>query len=54
MNIVYQLMSGGNGDFMDLYEELPWLELIEYPGQEVIIFKYLYIITYILFRLRNE
>lgn len=35
MNIVYQLLSGGDGDFEDLYEKVPWLDLVEYPGQQV-------------------
>jgi len=33
MNIVYQLLSGGDGAFESLYEKVPWLEFIEYPGQ---------------------
>jgi len=33
MNIVHQLRSGGDGDFSDIYWEVPWLELVEYPGQ---------------------
>jgi len=33
MNIVHQIRSGGDCDFSDIYWEVPWLELIEYPGQ---------------------
>ena len=33
MNIVHQLRSGGDRDFRDVYEEVPWLELVERPGQ---------------------
>jgi len=34
MNIVYQLLSGGEGEFESLYEKVPWLEFVEYPGQQ--------------------
>uniref|UniRef100_A0A6U6IUK7 Sulfotransferase domain-containing protein n=1 Tax=Odontella aurita TaxID=265563 RepID=A0A6U6IUK7_9STRA len=33
MNIAYQLREGGKGDFEDLYEEIPWIEFVEHPGQ---------------------
>ncbi len=33
MNIVYQLLVGGNADFRDVYEEVPWIEFLGYPGQ---------------------
>lgn len=33
MNIVHQLRSGGDPEFRDVYEEIPWLELVERPGQ---------------------
>jgi hypothetical protein len=33
MNIVYQLLTGGDPDFADIYAEVPWLELLEAPGQ---------------------
>jgi len=33
MNIVHQLRTGGDGNFSDIYWEVPWLELLEYPGQ---------------------
>ncbi|HRI69447.1 MAG TPA: sulfotransferase domain-containing protein [Polyangium sp.] len=31
MNIVHQLRSGGDGDFKDVYVEVPWLEFVEGP-----------------------
>jgi len=34
MNIVYQLLSGGDDKFEDLYEKVPWVELRERPGQQ--------------------
>lgn len=34
MNIVYQLLSEGDGEFESLYEKVPWLEFTEYPGQK--------------------
>jgi aryl sulfotransferase len=33
MNIVYQLLHGGDPDFADIYAEVPWIELVERPGQ---------------------
>lgn len=33
MNIVYQLLTGGTPDFQDIYEEVPWIEFVAYPGQ---------------------
>jgi len=33
MNIVHQLRTGGDPSFRDVYEEVPWLELVERPGQ---------------------
>ena len=33
MNIVHQLLTGGTADFRDIYEEVPWIELLAYPGQ---------------------
>lgn len=33
MNIVYQLFTGGTAEFRDIYEEVPWIELLGYPGQ---------------------
>ena len=33
MNIVYQLLTGGTADFRDIYEEVPWIELLAHPGQ---------------------
>jgi len=33
MNIVYQLFTGGTPDFRDIYEEVPWIEFLDYPGQ---------------------
>jgi len=35
MNIVHQLRTGGDGTFSDIYWEVPWLELVEYPGQNL-------------------
>ena len=32
MNIVHQLRSGGDSSFRDIYEEMPWLELVPGPG----------------------
>ena len=31
MNIVHQLRGGGNPDFVDIYAEVPWLELVTSP-----------------------
>ena len=33
MNIVYQLLTGGDPDFEDIYAEVPWIELLQRPGQ---------------------
>ncbi|WP_095011731.1 sulfotransferase domain-containing protein [Tsuneonella mangrovi] len=33
MNIVHQLLTGGTADFRDIYEEVPWIELLNYPGE---------------------
>jgi len=33
MNIVYQLLTGGTADFRDIYEEVPWIELLSHPRQ---------------------
>lgn len=33
MNIVHQLFTGGTADFRDIYEEVPWMEFLGYPGQ---------------------
>lgn len=33
MNIVYQLLNGGTADFRDIYEEVPWIEFVAYPGE---------------------
>ena len=33
MNIVYQLLTGGDADFEDIYAEVPWIELLQRPGQ---------------------
>ncbi len=33
MNIVYQLLVGGDAEFRDVYEEVPWIEFLAYPGQ---------------------
>jgi len=33
MNIVYQLLTGGDPDFADIYTEVPWLEFVARPGQ---------------------
>ncbi|MBK8961435.1 MAG: sulfotransferase domain-containing protein [Proteobacteria bacterium] len=32
MNIVHQLLSGGDADFADIYAEVPWIELVTRPG----------------------
>ena len=31
MNIVHQLRVGGDPDFVDIYAEVPWLELVPRP-----------------------
>ncbi len=33
MNIVHQLLTGGTDDFRDVYEEVPWIEFLAFPGQ---------------------
>ena len=33
MNIFHQLRTGGDPDMKDVYAEVPWVELKEYPGQ---------------------
>jgi len=33
MNIVYQLLSGGDGSFDKIYRVVPWPEFVEQPGQ---------------------
>lgn len=35
MNIVHQLRSGGDPDVEDVYDEVPWLELLKGPGDSV-------------------
>ncbi|MEX0943290.1 MAG: sulfotransferase domain-containing protein [Pseudomonadales bacterium] len=35
MNIVYQLLTGGDPDFKDIYAEVPWIEFVQRPGQPV-------------------
>lgn len=35
MNIVYQLLQGGNPEFDDVYEEVPWIEFLAHPEQPV-------------------
>jgi hypothetical protein len=34
MNIVHQLLTGGNADFDSIYGVVPWPELVERPGQD--------------------
>ena len=34
MNIVHQLRSGGDDAFVDVYAEVPWLELVPRPGAQ--------------------
>jgi aryl sulfotransferase len=34
MNIVHQLRSGGDGDFADVYGEVPWLEFVPRPDSD--------------------
>ena len=31
MNIVYQLINGGDSDFLDIYNKVPWIEFAETP-----------------------
>lgn len=33
MNIVHQLLTGGSAEFRDIYEEVPWIEFLGFPGQ---------------------
>jgi hypothetical protein len=33
MNIVHQLVTGGTADFSDIYEQVPWIEFLGFPGQ---------------------
>src|SRR5579872_5744493 len=33
MNIVHQLLTGGTADFRDIYQEVPWIEFVGYPGE---------------------
>lgn len=33
MNIVYQLLAGGTARFRDIYEQVPWIELLSHPEQ---------------------
>ena len=35
MNIVYQLLTGGDPDFEDIYAEVPWIEILTRPGMPV-------------------
>ena len=35
MNIVHQLLTGGDADFVDIYAEVPWIEILQRPGQPV-------------------
>ncbi|MGE0486680.1 MAG: sulfotransferase domain-containing protein [Gammaproteobacteria bacterium] len=35
MNIVHQLLSGGDADFLDIYAEVLWLEFVNRPGMPV-------------------
>ncbi len=35
MNIVHQLLSGGDPDFEDIYVEVPWIEILTRPGMPV-------------------
>ena len=32
MNMVHQLLTGGDADFADIYAEVPWIELVTRPG----------------------
>lgn len=32
MNIVHQLLSGGDAEFFDIYAEVPWIEFVTRPG----------------------
>jgi len=33
MNIVHQLLTGGTAEFRDIYQEVPWIEFVGYPGE---------------------
>lgn len=33
MNIVHQLLTGGDSDFRDIYEVVPWIEFLSHPEQ---------------------
>ena len=33
MNIVYQLLNGGNPDFESVYSEVPWIEFLSHPDE---------------------
>ena len=35
MNIVHQLLTGGDPDFEDIYAEVPWIEILTRPGMPV-------------------
>jgi len=35
MNIVHQLLTGGDGEFADIYAEVPWIEFVTRPGMPV-------------------
>ena len=35
MNIVHQLLTGGDPDFEDIYSEVPWIEILTRPGMPV-------------------
>ena len=35
MNIVHQLLSGGDPHFEDIYAEVPWIEILTRPGMPV-------------------
>ncbi|NOT46092.1 MAG: sulfotransferase domain-containing protein [Acidobacteria bacterium] len=32
MNIVHQLLTGGDADFADIYAQVPWIEFVPRPG----------------------
>jgi hypothetical protein len=35
MNIVHQLLSGGDATFFDIYAQVPWIEFVTRPGMPV-------------------
>lgn len=35
MNVVHQLLTGGDDSFASIYDVVPWPEFVEYPGQPV-------------------